>query len=58
MKATDASIPPNEEPAAMTDVADERHAEMVNPPPAERRVAAQRINAPVNDLTDPAPPGA
>jgi hypothetical protein len=61
MKATGAPIPPNEKPAAMTDVADvadERHAEMANLPPAERRVAAQRINAPVNDLIDPAPPGA
>jgi hypothetical protein len=47
--------------AAMTDVADEMQAEMANLPPAERRVAAQRINAlnaTVNDLTNPAPPGA
>jgi hypothetical protein len=75
MKATGAPIPPSEKPtamteddyfraarsAAMTDVADEMQAEMANLPPAERRVAAQRINAhnaTVNDLTNPAPPGA
>jgi hypothetical protein len=42
----------------MTDVADEMQAEMANLPPAERRVAAQRINSTVNDLTSPASPGA
>jgi hypothetical protein len=36
-------------------------AEMANLPPAERRIAAQPINAlnaTVNDLTNPVPPGA
>jgi hypothetical protein len=42
----------------MTDVADEMQAEMANLPPAKRPIAAQRINATVNDLTNPAPPGA
>jgi hypothetical protein len=34
---------------------------MANLPPAERRIAAQRINAlnaTISDLTSPAPPGA
>jgi hypothetical protein len=41
----------------MTDVADEMQADGQSPP-AKRPIAAQCINATVNDLTNPAPPGA
>jgi hypothetical protein len=72
MKATGAAIPPKTSAgmseddyfrtawsAAMTDVAQEVQAEMTNLPPAERRLAAQRIdalNATANNLTNPQHP--